>query len=222
MAAAEILRKRLNLRDDASMMLERAVALDPRSAEALEGLEAISTEAGDHQRLADVLERKVDVVARGPVEQKEILTRLADLYEGRSDGPTGRARHTSARCESIRSFRTRGSGWRATRGSEATPRAALAFVRPVPLSALSDEGLVLRADLGERERSLEDALPALEELRARALAAGHSFAAQELEARIIVLTHPEGVPKLSARPARGGRGGCPGPIDRSRRPRSWS
>ena len=79
-AAAEILRKRLELPADAGMLLERAVTLDPTSAEALEALEALSVDAGNFDRLAEVLERKVEVVARGPREQKTILARLAELY----------------------------------------------------------------------------------------------------------------------------------------------
>ena len=79
-AAAEILRKRLDLPADAGMLLERAVTLDPTSAEALEALEALSVEAGNFDRLAEVLERKVEVVARGPREQKTILARLAGIY----------------------------------------------------------------------------------------------------------------------------------------------
>ncbi|HEY6477725.1 MAG TPA: tetratricopeptide repeat protein, partial [Polyangia bacterium] len=80
-AAAEILRKRLELPGDAGMLLERAVTLDPTSAEALEALEALSTDAGDSGRLADVLERKLEVAARGPREQKAILARLGQLYD---------------------------------------------------------------------------------------------------------------------------------------------
>ena len=80
MAAAEILRKRLGLPADAGMLLERAVTLNPTSAEALEALEALSVDAGSFDRLAEVLERKVEVVARGPREQKTILARLAALY----------------------------------------------------------------------------------------------------------------------------------------------
>jgi tetratricopeptide (TPR) repeat protein len=79
-AAAEILRKRLDLPADAGMLLERAVTLDPTSAEALEALEALSIEAGNFDRLAEVLERKIEVVARGPREQKTILARLAEIY----------------------------------------------------------------------------------------------------------------------------------------------
>ena len=81
-AAAEILRKRLALPADAGMLLERAIALDPSSIEALEALEALTTETGAFERLADVLERKLQVAARGPVEQQEILTRLIQIYGG--------------------------------------------------------------------------------------------------------------------------------------------
>jgi tetratricopeptide (TPR) repeat protein len=80
-AAAEILRKRLDLPGDAGMLLERAVTLDPASAEALEALEALSADAGELDRLAEVLERKIEVVARGPREQKTILARLAQIYD---------------------------------------------------------------------------------------------------------------------------------------------
>ena len=69
-AAAGILSKRLSLPGDAGMLLERALALAPTSIEALEALELVTTETGDFDRLADVLERKLDVAARGPVEQR--------------------------------------------------------------------------------------------------------------------------------------------------------
>jgi tetratricopeptide (TPR) repeat protein len=99
-AAAEILRKRLDLPGDAGMLLERALALDPTSVEALEALEALTSDAGDFGRLADVLERKIELVARGPREQKTILARLAEIY----GGPLGRpdmARKTNERLRKI-------------------------------------------------------------------------------------------------------------------------
>jgi tetratricopeptide (TPR) repeat protein len=83
-AAAEILRKRLALPGDAGMLLERAIALDPSSVEALEALEGLTMETGNFQRLADVLERKLEVAARGPVEQQEIISRLVQIYSGRA------------------------------------------------------------------------------------------------------------------------------------------
>lgn len=99
-AAAEILRKRLNLPGDAGMLLERALALDPTSVEALEALEALTSDAGDFGRLADVLERKIELVARGPREQKTILARLGEIY----GGPLARpdlARKTNERLRKI-------------------------------------------------------------------------------------------------------------------------
>ena len=86
-AAAGILRKRLDLPADAAMLLERAVTLDPTSAAALEALEALSADTGNFARLAEVLEREVEVVARGPREQKSMLSRLADIYERRVANP---------------------------------------------------------------------------------------------------------------------------------------
>jgi tetratricopeptide (TPR) repeat protein len=80
-AAAEILRKRLDLPADAGMLLDRALTLDPSSAEALGALEALSTEAGDFARLAEILERKLEAVARGPLEQTAILARLGEIYD---------------------------------------------------------------------------------------------------------------------------------------------
>ena len=73
------------------MLLERAIALDPGSLEALEALEAVDRRGRRLRRLADVLERKLEVAARGPVEQKEILARLAESTTGRSGDPIGRA-----------------------------------------------------------------------------------------------------------------------------------
>jgi tetratricopeptide (TPR) repeat protein len=95
-AAAEILRKRVGLPGDAVMLLERAIALDPRSVEALETLQTIAVESSNWERLADVLERKVDVVARGPVEQKDLLVQLAEVYDRHLQRPE-RARETHER-----------------------------------------------------------------------------------------------------------------------------
>jgi tetratricopeptide (TPR) repeat protein len=86
-AAAEILRKRLNLPGDAGMLLERALSLDPGSAEALAALEALTTDVGDFARLAEVLERKLERIARGPLEQKAILGRLVEIYAGHLGRP---------------------------------------------------------------------------------------------------------------------------------------
>jgi tetratricopeptide (TPR) repeat protein len=99
-AGAEILRKRLGLPEDAVMLLERAIALAPRSVETLDALQATAVESSNWERLADVLERKVDAVARGPVEQKELLVQLAEVYDRQLQKP-GRARDTHERALQI-------------------------------------------------------------------------------------------------------------------------
>ncbi len=95
-AAAEILRKRLGLPEDAVMILERAIALAPRSVETLDALQTTAVESNNWERLADVLERKVDLVTRGPVEQKDLLVQLAEVYDRQLQRP-GRARDTHER-----------------------------------------------------------------------------------------------------------------------------
>ena len=52
------------------------------SIEALEALEQVTSELNDFERLADVLERKLQVAVRGPVEQQELLGRLVQIYGG--------------------------------------------------------------------------------------------------------------------------------------------
>jgi tetratricopeptide (TPR) repeat protein len=244
-AAAEILRKRLGLRDDAGMLLERARALDPDSAEALEGLEAIAAEAGDAERLAEVLERKLAIAARGPVEKKEILVKLAEIYDGPLKRPD-RARETHERALEIdpdfaasrlwlgRDAWARGDAAAAARdiaraletapggtaaidllahdetlsAAVATERArlrlagpggagaALSLLRPISPAALGEDGLALRADLGERARAPGDALPALQELRRRARAAGHATGELDLRIRAIAGEGPKEVPTV--------------------------
>ena len=120
-AAAEILRKRLSLPGDAGMLLERAIALDPSSIEALEALEALTTETGAFKRLADVLERKLQVAARGPVEQQEILSRLIQIYGGPVPGPE-RARTSASGRRPSTSRRHRWSRSRRPRRGSASPR----------------------------------------------------------------------------------------------------
>ncbi len=95
-AAAEILRKRLGLPGDAVMLLERAIALAPRSAATLDVLQTIAVEGSDWERLADVLERKIDAVARGPVEQTDLLVQLGEVYD-RQLQRADRARDTHER-----------------------------------------------------------------------------------------------------------------------------
>jgi tetratricopeptide (TPR) repeat protein len=80
-AAAEILRRRVGLAGDAVVLLERAIALDPHHGEALDAMESLAREGGDWERVAEVLERKVGATGRGPIEQKDLLVRLADVYD---------------------------------------------------------------------------------------------------------------------------------------------
>jgi tetratricopeptide (TPR) repeat protein len=86
-AAAELLRKRANRRDEAIALYERALALDPLQLAALDALEAIAAEDRDAERVAQVLGRKVAATARRPAEQRAILGRLAALQDelGRPD-----------------------------------------------------------------------------------------------------------------------------------------
>jgi tetratricopeptide (TPR) repeat protein len=86
-AAAEILRKRLSLPADAAMLLERALALDPSHVEAMEAMEALTLETGDFGRLADLLEKRLELAAPGPRAQRTILERLADIYDARLGQP---------------------------------------------------------------------------------------------------------------------------------------
>ncbi|MGZ3440864.1 MAG: tetratricopeptide repeat protein, partial [Polyangia bacterium] len=86
-AAADLLRKRGNRRDDALALFERALGLDPLQIVALDALEAMATEVGDIERVTQVLGRKVAATAKRPAEQRAILGRLAALqaHLGRPD-----------------------------------------------------------------------------------------------------------------------------------------
>ncbi|HEX4456477.1 MAG TPA: tetratricopeptide repeat protein, partial [Polyangia bacterium] len=86
-AAAELLRKRANRREEAVELYERALALDPLQMAALDALEAVAAEDKDAERIAQVLGRKVAATARRPAEQRAILGRLALLQDelGRPD-----------------------------------------------------------------------------------------------------------------------------------------
>lgn len=99
-AAAEILRKRLSLPGDAATLLDRALSLDPAHVEALEAMDALTAETGDFARLAEVLEKKLEVAARGPRAQKAILDRLLDLYTQRLHQDDAAAR-TRARLDDL-------------------------------------------------------------------------------------------------------------------------
>ena len=63
-------------------------------------MEALTAEAGELPRLAEVLERKLEVAARGPREQKAILERLAELYDARLGDPA-RAAQARARLAAL-------------------------------------------------------------------------------------------------------------------------
>ena len=86
-AAADLLRKRGGRRDEAIAGYERALALDPLQLVALDALEALATESGDAERVAQVLSRKVAATAKRPADQRAILGRLAALQAelGRPD-----------------------------------------------------------------------------------------------------------------------------------------
>jgi tetratricopeptide (TPR) repeat protein len=80
LAAAGIFRERLGMADDAVVLLERALGLEPRTPGAFEALEAIATRAEDWGRLAEVLRRRLEVARPG--EQRTLLRRLATLLAG--------------------------------------------------------------------------------------------------------------------------------------------
>lgn len=86
-AAADVLRKRGGQREQALAIYERALALDPLQIVALDALEQMATEAGDIERVAQVLGRKVAATQKRPHEQRAILGRLAALqaHLGRPD-----------------------------------------------------------------------------------------------------------------------------------------
>ncbi len=74
---------------------------------------------------------------------------------------------------------------------------ALAVLREIALERASRDVLELRADLGERQVTLEDAVPALDELAARARRAGDEAATRRYDERVAQLqaraslAHPE-------------------------------
>jgi tetratricopeptide (TPR) repeat protein len=63
------------------------------------------------------------------------------------------------------------------------PAAALDVLRDMTIAAAPEDALVLRADLGEREERADDAIPALDELAARARRAADPFRAKRMEDR---------------------------------------
>src|SRR5439155_586532 len=76
-AAAEIFRDRLGLASDAVVLLERAVSLDPLNNGAFTALEAIATQTQDWARVAEVLERRLEVARVS--DQQALLQRLGAL-----------------------------------------------------------------------------------------------------------------------------------------------
>jgi len=173
-AAAEILRKRLSLPGDAGMLLERALALDPTHVEALEAMEALTDEAGDFPRLAEILEKKLEVAARGPREQKAILVRLLALYTERLNEDEAAAR-TRARLAELgdQDRLADPTYWRET-GAEAEPA-----VRANALVARARVALA-QGDLGGAVAELDGALAAVpDHAAALALAGDLAFRRQD-------------------------------------------
>jgi tetratricopeptide (TPR) repeat protein len=66
-------------------------------------------------------------------------------------------------------------------------RKALAVLAQLPVETAPNEALLLRAELGERQSSPDDAVPALDELAARARHAGGQDAARAFEERSVAL-----------------------------------
>ncbi|MBI4509029.1 MAG: tetratricopeptide repeat protein [Deltaproteobacteria bacterium] len=86
--AAELLRWRLSSAERAIEECEAALRLDPEHMPALDALEAMHAEAGDFERVAAILGRKVRLSGRHPERQKAVLLRLAEVqFErlGRTD-----------------------------------------------------------------------------------------------------------------------------------------
>ncbi len=94
---------------------------------------------------------------------------------------------------------------------------ALAVLREISLESASRDALELRADLGERQVSPDDAVPALDELAARARRAGDEAAARRCEERVSQLqartrlAHPEPVDDARAEPTAATGGAAAGP-----------
>jgi Tfp pilus assembly protein PilF len=92
--AAILLGRRLGESARAIAELEAAVEKDPDYLAALDALESMHAEAGDHERVASVLKRKLDVSGAPADKRRAWLARLADLEDrvlGRADA--ARAAH---------------------------------------------------------------------------------------------------------------------------------
>lgn len=130
--------------------------------------ETAPTQARDAESLEQMCEA---LIARGDLEAAD------NIFEARMAVAPDESAAAAVATERAR-FRLMGAG-----GAPA----ALEILRSIPLPAAPEEGLILRADLGERTDSPDDAVPALNELLSRARAAGDNGAAQELAGRITAL-----------------------------------
>lgn len=83
---ARVLRERLQRPDDAAVLYERALAIDPTSDEALSGLEEIAIRGSDWARLEQTLWLRVHATEGRP-ESRTWLLRLGELYEDFLDSP---------------------------------------------------------------------------------------------------------------------------------------
>ena len=142
-AAADLLRKRGGRRDEAITHFERALGLDPLQIVALDALEALATEAGDSERVAQVLGRKVAATAKRPAEQRAILGRLAALQARLGRPDAARAAYTRALALDP-SFRP-ALEWMAidarTRGATDEELAALERLGALPVDPIEPEAL---------------------------------------------------------------------------------
>ena len=118
-AAADVLRKRGGQREQAAALYERALGLDPLQIVALDALESLATEAGDIERVAQVLGRKVAATQRSG---RPSSARSSDGWRRCSrisGGRMRRARRTGARSSSIPASVRRCRGWRTMRARAA-------------------------------------------------------------------------------------------------------
>jgi len=76
----EVYETRLLYHDQARQVLGQVLDIDPANLEALSLLEDIALQLEDYRALEDVLSRKADI-AKTPEERRDILLRLARLYE---------------------------------------------------------------------------------------------------------------------------------------------
>ena len=84
-AAAEIFRERLGLAHDALVLLERAVSLDPLNEGAFHSLEGMAAGLADWARVAEVLERRLEVGRTA--DQKPLFERLGAVLANELNRP---------------------------------------------------------------------------------------------------------------------------------------